>query len=91
MKAYIKCYAIRHNFPLQQVEGNDLLHHCAILEFQVGTGHLTLEAARYTIVESFPETNSITGMKSVLNLISPYDGCRRELKNTKWEFIYNVN
>jgi hypothetical protein len=88
MKSYILNYSKRHSFPANQVEGNEILHHCAIVEDQVGKGVLTLEQARYIIIEAYPHTNCITGIYSVLSLVLPYEGCWRELKGATWKFRY---
>jgi len=91
MESYILNYSIRHNFEYDRVEGNELLHQCAIVEDQIGKMVLTLEDGRRIITNSFPETNCITGVKSVLELIKPFDGCWRDIPNSEYRYRWSAN
>jgi len=86
MESYILNYSKRHDFETDRVRDNELLHQCAIFEDQVGKMVLTLEDARRIITNSFPETNCITGVKSVLSLVLPYNGCWRDIPSSEYRY-----
>lgn len=77
---YLTIYGERHNLNPAKVAANPAFDLAALLEFQVGTGTLTLEEARYQFVEQYPESNCLyIYSKSVLKMILPYDDMPRAL------------
>jgi len=85
---YNRVYASRHGFDLELVNNNAILRDCAAYEYLMHLKQLTLPEARRRIVEKYPDTNCITGLRSVLNLITPSNGCLRELKDQDWRYYW---